>query len=468
MKFNRLNLLGVLSVIFTIAVMVFTSGCSDDDDPVSPFERDSNFVYLLDDTVGMGDSLHLEANVAYLCTGFVYIESTAVLSIAPGAVIKFATGSGANASALVIARGGKIYARGTAANPIIMTAKADSVGDPTDLATFAKGLWGGLIVLGCAPTNNTAQKHVEGIPDEPRTFYGGTDPHDNSGIIQYVSIRHGGSDIGAGNEINGLTLGAVGDGTTIDHIEVYSNQDDGVEFFGGTVETKYMCVAYCGDDSYDYDEGFNGKGQYWFTIQMSTNGGYAGEHDGAIGTEQSTPYAIPVISNATYIGSGISSTNIDNEYTIMLRDNAGGEYYNSIFYDFPQAGLTIEDLTDDPNLQDSRKRLEAGDIIFEHNVWYGYGDGDSATAIWPDDYTRTYMADANNDNVIADPELGGVTRQADNSFDPRPSAAGPAGSGATQPSSSFFDAVTYKGAFDPNVTPWIAGWTALEEYGFLQ
>ena len=103
--------------------------------------------------------------------------------------------------------------------------------------------------------------------DNDRAAYGGTNDADNSGVMTYVSIRHGGTQLGAANEINGLTLGGVGSGTTIHHVEVISNDDDGIEFFGGTVEVDYAAVAFCGDDSFDWAQGYSGGGSNWFVIQ---------------------------------------------------------------------------------------------------------------------------------------------------------------------------------------------------------
>ena len=153
-----------------------------------------------------------------------------------------------------MARGGKIYAQGTAEKPIIFTALSDDLSDATDLGQADKGLWGGLIVLGKSTLNSPSANavdgvitdNIEGIPvTEPRGQFGGSDEGDDSGVIRYVSIRHGGSVIGADNKINGLTLGAVGPGTTIEYVEVFANKDDGIEFFGGTVNTRYMvCLLY--------------------------------------------------------------------------------------------------------------------------------------------------------------------------------------------------------------------------------
>ncbi|GIR12985.1 MAG: hypothetical protein CM15mP23_15600 [Cryomorphaceae bacterium] len=123
---------------------------------------------------------------------------------------------------------------------------------------------------------------IEGIPTNvPFGQYGGNNDADNSGVITYVSIRHGGTEIGAGNEINGFTLGGVGSGTTINNVEVIANADDGIEFFGGTVSIQNAMVAGVGDDSYDYDEGWRGQlNSNWVAVASSDDGDRGGEHDG--------------------------------------------------------------------------------------------------------------------------------------------------------------------------------------------
>lgn len=471
MNFALVRTIRYAAVLGLAIALFILAGCSDKKNNATgpDNQNDSTFVFIFDDSINPGDSVHFTADNTYLLSGFVFVESGAVLTIDAGTVLKFRPGQGVNASALIIARGGKIYANGTADAPIIMTAEADDLNDPNDIPLFAKGLWGGLIILGAATNNDPGGiGQIEGIPsDEPRGEYGGTDDNDNSGVVRYVSIRHGGTEIGAGNEINGLTLGSVGAGTTIEYVEVYSNVDDGVEFFGGTVQTSHMAMAFCGDDCFDYDEGFRGKGQFWFGIQEADNGNHGGEHDGATGNEQGTPYAHPVISNATYIGSGVGSPNSDNDPAIIMRDNAGGEYYNSIIYDFNGTGLNIEDLAD-PGLQDSRARLENGDIVYSNNVWYNFSPDNADTSVFPQSFVRSDMTQQQSDNEIADPQFGGVDRVGAGGLDPRPSSSGPAGSGAVMPSGGFFQSVTYKGAFNPTGTPWINGWTALSEYGFTQ
>ena len=189
------------------------------------------------------------ADNVYELGGRITVLNGVTLFIEPGTIIKGQVGTGANASALLIARGGKLVATGTPTLPIIFTSIADEI-TPEQVAggnfispnldPQTSGLWGGLIVLGNAPISASANEiQIEGIPTtDANGLYGGNNPADNSGIIKYVSIRHGGANIGNGNEINGLTLGGVGSGTVVENIEIIGNQDDGVEFFGGTVNVS--------------------------------------------------------------------------------------------------------------------------------------------------------------------------------------------------------------------------------------
>ncbi len=154
----------------------------------------------------------------YVLEGLVFVNGGQVLTIEAGTVIRFRPGQAENASALVVARGGKIIARGTPDDPIIFTSENDDLNGSVEKEE--KGLWGGLIILGNAPVNvRGGEERVEGIPIfEPRGIFGGDDEDDDSGVLRYVSIRHGGTNIGEGNEINGLTLGGVGRKTEIDFV----------------------------------------------------------------------------------------------------------------------------------------------------------------------------------------------------------------------------------------------------------
>ncbi len=439
-------------------------------------------IVITDNGSGTGTITWTNNNV-YILDGFVFVNAGQTLTIEAGTIIKGMPGTGADASALVVARGGRIIANGTAQQPIILTFEGDPLDGSTPYST--NGQWGGLIILGAATLNSTpGETQIEGIPEtEPRGIYGGTNDNDDSGVIRYVSVRHGGTDIGAGNEINGITFGGVGSNTVVEHVEVFSNADDGIEFFGGTVSVKWASVAFCGDDSFDYDEGWRGNGQFWFTVQdpstPAETGDRGGEHDGGTEPEDGTPYAIPTIYNATYLGQGIAA----NNRAITMRDNAGGKYYNSIFANWGR-GVDIENLSSG---QDSYQRFVDGQLVFSGNVFQDVrvdGDlcaGQSASASqlftitmgtgWssPADSTAALSAAAAafqasfaaNNNMAAETGI-----RSENGFlNPVPSFNY---SGAFPASDSWFSSVTYKGAFNPIEENWLNGWSALFNFGFLE
>jgi hypothetical protein len=228
--------------------------------------------------------------------GKVYLKEGVTLTIQAGTIIKGKEGIGSLASALIIPRGSKLIAEGTAEKPIIFTSILDNIQPGqkagTNLGEYDFGKWGGLIILGRAPisaTNGDVLTQIEGIPgDVTYGKYGGSDAADNSGIIKFVSVRHGGALIGDGNEINGITLGGVGNGTVIENIEVVSNLDDGVEIFGGTVNIKNVAVGFIGDDAIDIDQNYSGTVDNFYIIHGSDNTDEALELDGPEGNTYKT------------------------------------------------------------------------------------------------------------------------------------------------------------------------------------
>jgi len=410
-------------------------------------DKENATVTIKDLGEGFGGNYTMSADTTYILDGLVFVNDGQVLTVNPGTMIQGKPGQGENASALIVARGGKIMAEGTADKPIILTALGDDKAGSV-YGNSVRGLWGGLILLGKGTTSNTADKHIEGIPEtEARGLYGGSDDNDNSGVIKYVSIRHGGTDIGSGNEINGLTCGAVGSATVIDYLEVIANIDDGIEFFGGAPIIKHAVIAYCGDDSYDYDEGFHGKGQFWFTVQ-SDNSDRCGEHDGGPkDNEAGKPYSFPHILNATYIGNGGK--------LMVLRDNAGTDYENSIFVN-TEKGIRVEYRND---LHCSYDMFTEGFVVFKNNIFSNVAGNDVNEIIASYDEKGTAPTDADtklvdyvksNGNVV-DANLGV-------DFDNLVPASGKASNGVASTDAAF-DKVSYQGAFEPGGTNWAKGWT---------
>ncbi len=459
---------------FTVAILFFTS-CMDeieDNEITTP----SNSIYLNHTDAATGKVGFLvqpsskgiaeDGQTSYTWTkdkiwvldGFIFVNEGQTLTIEAGTIIKGKQGQGENASALVVARGGKIIAEGTANEPIIFTAEKDNLNGNTTIDE--NGLWGGIIILGKATLNSTpGESAIEGISTiETRGLYGGTNDNDNSGVYRYISIRHGGSNIGSGNEINGVTFGGVGSGTTVEHIEVYANQDDAFEWFGGTLNAKYLIATACGDDAFDYDEGFRGNVQFGLIYQRTDDGDRGGEHDGGTDPEDGTPYALAQFYNITSIGNS-------SNRAITFRDNAGGQYHNSIFVNYAK-GIDIEFLASG---ESSYKRFEAGDLKLMNNTFVNVASNDIsklftiATIEGKEPQTQeletattslaTYFTQ-NGNNIGS----LGITRS---NLIPTEN-----GGATSSPSNSFFTNTSYRGAFAVGSTPWYVGWTASE--GFIQ
>jgi trimeric autotransporter adhesin len=433
---------------------------------------------ITDDDLQGGTSYTWSSDTTYLLDGFVFLETGGILTIEAGTVIKGLQSPSNDdlASTLIITRGAQIFAEGTRNNPIIFTAEIDDTEDPGDMFVDDRGLWGGLIVLGNATiTDEVDEVIVEGLPaDDDRSLYGGSDDTDNSGVLKYISIRHGGAELAPGEEINGLTMGGIGSGTSVSFVEVLANLDDGIEFFGGTVDLKYATVAFCGDDAIDWDTGWRGRGQFWSVLQGADAADNGAEMDGAK-PDANTPSSNPQVYNVTYVGAGQGAA-AANEHALYFRDGTRGGYFNSIFTDYANFAIQVEDRASGV---DSRQYMEQGELVIANNLWFGFGEGDELNAgdngfiqATPDaeDPTAQFLIDhlAANSNAIVDPQLGGISRDADGGFDPRPAVDGPAytTTPAAYPTDDFYTKVGFKGAYCAEGS-WLTGWTALAEYGVL-
>ena len=290
----------------------------------------------------------LDASKIWLLKGRVAVENGVTLTIPAGTIIKAASGTGADASTLIIARGATLVADGTAEAPIVMTSVSDNIevggtypSSGPALNVDTRGLWGGLLVLGNAPcslSNDVTELQIEGIPtSDTNGLYGGSDAEDSSGSLQYISIRHGGAEIGEGNEINGLTLGGVGSGTTINHIEVLGNVDDGIEFFGGTVNATNLLVWGQGDDAIDIDQAYAGTIDGALVVLTA-----ASDHGFEIDGPEGSSTGRFVLKNATVIGAtdDCDAEGVDGEMA-DFRKGATGDVLNILFRDFA-AGKDVE------------------------------------------------------------------------------------------------------------------------------
>ena len=405
MKKLNLNILMVLAVIFSLGVV--TTSCSDDDDGGSnqvadldgdgiPDSEDGDIDGdgvpngedndPLDPDVGGGDDNGDNNNQPIPKTGAitsnetwtsdniyvlnqkVVVQDGVTLTIEPGTIVKGSTGSGSLASALIVARGGKIEAVGTPDQPIIFTSIEDniSVGETagTNLDQNDRGLWGGVLILGNAPCSfegDVQELQIEGIPaSDTFGLYGGNDPADDSGSFQYVSIRHGGALIGEGNEINGLTMGGVGTGTLIDHIEVVANLDDAYEWFGGTVNSSNLFVWAQGDDAFDIDQSYSGTIDNAMAV-LGDVSDHGFEIDGPEGTFQDEF----TLSNATLVGN----MNTDGGEFADFRSGARGLVENVYAYNFKSSSdIEIDDETSANNYNSGDLSLANWEIVLPSGV----------------------------------------------------------------------------------------------------
>ncbi|MBI2259359.1 MAG: hypothetical protein HYU67_10745 [Flavobacteriia bacterium] len=301
MKKGTFSLLIVTGLLF-ISVACKKKGCMDPaaNNYSSEAKKDDGSCTYDDPTVtntivegNITSNTTWSASKIYELKGKVVVKSGYTLTIEAGTIIKAQEGSDVNASALIIERGAKISANGTSLKPIIFTSVLDNITigqlSGTNLTEGDAGKWGGLIVLGNAPVSTAdgnSVGQIEGIPaTESYGSYGGSNPADNSGTLNYISIRHSGTVIGSGNEINGLTLGGVGYGTTVSNIEVLSNLDDGIEIFGGTVNVSNVLISFIQDDAIDVDQNWAGTLDNFYVINNTGTGSDEGmEIDGPEGT----------------------------------------------------------------------------------------------------------------------------------------------------------------------------------------
>lgn len=268
----------------------------------------------------------LSADTVYTLTGLYYVDSTYTITIPQGTVVR-----GDTAATLIVSRGAQIYALGTPQNPVVLTSlKAPNDREPGD--------WGGVILLGRAPCNKVEPLIEGGIIGGS---YGGNDPDDNSGIFRYVRIEFPGYRFQLNNEVNGLTMGSVGRGTELHHVQVSYSFDDSFEWFGGTVDAHHL-VAFGGtDDEFDTDFGFQGRLQYGLGIRdpfywdpTGESRGFESDNDGS-STSTATPYTHPVFSNFTLVGPFLEAGTYvppgnTYDYSVTIRRSSRTSIFNSI------------------------------------------------------------------------------------------------------------------------------------------
>lgn len=458
----------------------------------------------------------------YILDKKIYIPSGQSLSIQPGTVIKGAANAvPAEATALVIERGGKLFAAGTESCPIVFTAAADPMDGSYAISNVGK--WGGLVILGRATNNLTLAANGPYVPggagklavadglgtiegfatSNTQDQYGVNltagetfNDDDNSGVLKYVSIRHSGAILAVGAEINGLTLGSVGRGTTIEHLEIVSCADDNIEFFGGTVNLKYVTTLFGNDDMYDWDCGYTGKMQFVFGMKSdatsSPDNDSGIEADGDDNKSNLLPRSHPVIYNATFMGNGKATNTADNTglAAITAKELTEGEIYNSVFANFKNGLWLVKSLS-------GTRNLNAGNGESWHNwtnilpavantpssstgngsqslkvvcntfvgVTNALTNGSTAIATGTADYIQFDETDM-NDVVTAIPgfdysfALNTTTNVFSQKNDVTPNPALSITGCPTAPANGFFEPANYRGAFSSiNGENWLSNWS---------
>lgn len=448
MKKNLLKYL-LLANVLLLGTGLFTSCDNNSSNQPDQPASTSKEVILKTDITG---TRNLVKDSVYILEG--QINVTGTINIQPGTLIK---GDKLTKGCLIILQGGKINAVGTPDQPIVFTSRMEP-------GLRAAGDWGGVILVGKAPVNQT-NPSVEGLT-RPVAYGGGTDPADNSGTLRYVRIEFAGIALQPDNEINGLTFCAVGSGTTVDHIQVSYSGDDSYEWFGGTVNAKYL-IAYCGlDDEYDTDFGYSGHVQFALGVRnpriadVSTSNGFESDNDANGSTF--TPQTSAVFSNITLIGpyKTLADKNVNSMFGagMHIRRNSSLSAFNSVFAGW-NTGLLLDGTLTYNNATSGKLAIQncvlSGTKVIAVNGANGVAPADALA-----------FFNSGNNQIIADNAVTGIVNSfydatqtgaaaAPTSF--LPAAGSPLLTGASYThaklADSFFDKTpTYIGAF--GTTDW--------------
>lgn len=428
----------------------FATSCKKDKDP-DPIDNTDPNGYTLNADITADRTL--KAGNTYTLENLVYVKNGATLTIEQGVTLKVTKGK----NALIITRGAKINAVGTADQPIVMTS---AEGAPT------YGDWGGLIILGKATTNaafngQAGVGEIEGGINNANGdgLYGGTDDNDNSGKVKYVRIEYAGYPFQPDKELNSLTMGGVGRGTEIDYVECAYGYDDAFEWFGGTVNAKHLIAYKTLDDDFDTDYGFRGTIQFAISVRDKDKSDISGsngfECDNDAGGTETAPYTAPVFANVTLIGPRQdANTSFASNFkrAAHLRRNSRVSIYNSVLMGYP-TGILIDG-------SKTATALMNGTMKLDGIVLAGMGKaldtaGTTSTSL---DLTTLFTASVFN-SVLATTAEAGLTNAygTGSSFDPTPVGGSTLTSGAVTPAGGA-SATAYRGAVGSGDT-WWKGWS---------
>lgn len=434
--------IGKLSFLFLTSIALGFSSCSDkeEEEEILPTPPPTSTVKGSADLQGsITGNRRLDADTVYLLKGFVYVEQGATLTIEPGTVIK---GNKDTQGTLVIKRGARIMAQGTAEQPIVFTSDRPKGGR-------AAGDWGGVMILGRAPHNQASDPVAEG---GPLVYYGGNIPNDNSGVFSYVRIEFAGYPLQPNKELNGLTMGTVGSGTKIDHVQVSFGGDDAFEWFGGTVNATHLVAYRNTDDMFDTDYGYTGNVQFalgisdpimWDVAPGGKSNGLESDNDSDGSTR--TPLTTTTFSNVTIIGPGTNlSATAQFGQGAHLKKGTSLSLRNSILSGFA-TGVTLDGALVEGYAQ-------AGGIKIMNTVVAGATTTISKTSQITFNVADWFNTTAHGNSIKTLAELGLST-----SAPYLPNNGSTALTGASFAGMTGFENVAYIGAF--GATNWTAGWT---------
>jgi hypothetical protein len=434
-----------------LGAAVILGGCSKDSDTTVNPPTTSGKTAVLQGSVVNGDRT-LSRDTVYTVIGFYFVQPGSKLIIPAGTHIQ---GDYATKGAIITVRGtssrpsGQIVAKGTPTDPIVFTSSQPE-------GQRKRADWGGVVLSGLADINTPGSIGVgEGgtgaygwgnVLSAPRN-------NDSSGILEYCRIEYGGTKVTPDNEINGLTFNGVGTGTTIDHIQAHMTADDGYEWFGGTVNCKYLVSSGNDDDCFDMDAGFSGHLQFLFGIQDPDLGNRGFEIDNDANGSSNTPFTSAMISNVTLVGTGRDKANDEDNDGLYLRRNNKLKIYNAIVTNFRYA-LIIDGSSTKTNAANSDLVVK-NSILFGRKATYAYvfKDNGGTTQFVPDSLTSIVAGWSIRTD---DPGLTSIAFESPN---PMPTANVTNGAMDPRTLDSWFESTNYIGAFQPGGTNWIAGWT---------
>ncbi len=519
MKNTITKMVATASVVFASVLTGFaqTNLGSDCGCPTPVSSRPTVLVSTLATSGGALDGELLATNTILDCAHTwildkkIYVPSGKTLTISPGTVIKGRFKSTADSAvALTVERGGRIMASGSPTCQIVFTAEADNLDGTYPISN--KGKWGGVLIAGKASNNLTLAANgpfQPGVGDGKLcvanglgTFEGFAssnskdqfgvnltagevfDDNDNSGILKYVSIRHAGAILQVGGEINGLTLGSVGRGTTIEHVEVISTADDAIEFFGGTVDVKYFATLFGNDDMLDWDDGYSGRIQFAFGIKSSTNdtltsadadNGFEMDAD-----DQKSNLLVrshPYIYNVTMIGNAKRVLTSDNSgiAAIEAKELTEGEISNSVFANFRYGFNVIKALGTRTGSSEAYHNWAntggngSNSLKIKCNTFVGMGsdmaiDKNGVGTLLSSDTAQFYTTDLNRTattipGFTSTWSFNSSANTVATQFDAIPNPALITTGCPTAPVDGFYSVAPYRGAFASSGKNWLSDWS---------